>query len=271
MNNFLKRSITGFIFSAVLIISIALSRYSFFLLFLLIITLSFLEIKKLLLKNKIVIHLPACLVFSYVLFVLSFLSLGYSIIPQNILFFLLLFIPSVFILEMANKKNNSLINIAFTIFSFVYIALPFAALNLFVFTVPEEYNPNILLGYIFIIWSFDTGAYITGVNIGKTPLLPKISPKKTWEGIIGGTIITMLTAYIIAVFFTELSKIQWIILSFITIVGSIIGDLSESLLKRSVNIKDSGNLLPGHGGVLDRFDSVLVSSLLVFAYLCLII
>ena len=271
MKNFLKRSITGFFFSTVLILAIALNPYSFALLFLLIITLSFLEIHNILLTKNIRIQLPVCLIFALLLFVSAFLYWGHSLFPVKYFVLILVFIPLVFFLEMINKRKEPLTNIAFTILSFIYIALPFALLNLFVFTVPGNYNPNILLGYIFIIWSYDTGAYISGIAIGKTPFMPKISPKKTWEGTLGGIILAVLIAYIISVFFSELTKIQWIILSLITITGSIMGDLSESLLKRFANIKDSGKLLPGHGGILDRFDSVLISSLLVFAYLCLMI
>jgi phosphatidate cytidylyltransferase len=108
------------------------------------------------------------------------------------------------------------------------------------------------------------------MTFGKHRLFERISPKKSWEGSIGGAIIACLSAYIISLFFKELTTIQWLILAPIVIFSATYGDLAESLFKRSINIKDSGDILPGHGGILDRFDSVFLSAPIIFVYLQLI-
>ena len=112
-------------------------------------------------------------------------------------------------------------------------------------------------------------AYIFGRWLGKHRLFERISPKKSWEGSIGGTVFAIGMAYVIAQFFTELSPIDWMIITFIIVVTGTLGDLTESMLKRSVNVKDSGTLLPGHGGLLDRFDALLLSVPFVLMYLML--
>jgi phosphatidate cytidylyltransferase len=117
------------------------------------------------------------------------------------------------------------------------------------------------------MWSNDSGAYIVGSLLGKHKLFERISPKKTWEGFIGGALFTLLAAWIISKFLHELSLIHWLVVGTITFTCGTFGDLIESQLKRSANMKDSGKILPGHGGILDRFDSILFSAPIVFVYL----
>jgi phosphatidate cytidylyltransferase len=129
------------------------------------------------------------------------------------------------------------------------------------------HTPNILVGFFIILWIYDSGAYVFGVSFGKHRLFERISPKKSWEGFIGGSIVAISAANVISVFFTELRLFDWLIISAIIIVFGTFGDLVESLLKRELNIKDSGNILPGHGGILDRFDGIFLSVPIIFAYL----
>ena len=189
--------------------------------------------------------------------------------------FFLLFIPlalSIFIIEIYRKNKSPVSNIAYTFLGLIYIALPFSLFNYFVFSFANtvKYNPNILLGFFFLLWANDTGAYLIGMPLGKHKLFKEISPKKSWEGFIGGVIITMIIAYINSIFFKELRTFDWFVTALIVVIMGTFGDLVESLFKRSVGVKDSGTILPGHGGILDRFDSVLLSSPVVFLYLQII-
>lgn len=154
----------------------------------------------------------------------------------------------------------------------IYTAVPFGlALTLPKINLElgkEVISPEIL--YIFIlIWISDTMAYLVGSSIGKTKFVPKISEKKTWEGLIGGAVFTILAGFIIHKYFLPDSRFNWIIIGFIVAIFAPIGDLVESKLKRSFNAKDSGNLIPGHGGFLDRLDSFIFVIPMVYLYILL--
>ena len=148
------------------------------------------------------------------------------------------------------------------------MAVPFALLNVCVY-INGYYSYQIILGLLFIIWASDTGAYFAGPKFGKTKLFERVSPKKSWEGSIGGTIAALVMAAIIATFYNDLFFWEWLVLSVITVVTATYGDLVESLFKRSIAIKDSGTVIPGHGGFLDRFDGLLLSAPFILAYLVL--
>jgi len=128
----------------------------------------------------------------------------------------------------------------------------------------------LLLGYFVILWINDTFAYLFGTAFGKHRLFERISPKKSWEGSIGGALISIIAAWLIASFTNSLPLIHWIVIAIIIVICGTLGDLVESMLKRSLNCKDSGTLLPGHGGILDRFDSVLISAPIIFVYIQLV-
>ena len=116
-------------------------------------------------------------------------------------------------------------------------------------------------------WANDTGAYLIGSQIGRTKLFPRISPKKTWEGSAGGVLVTFLAGYLLSRIFSDISLVDWCVLAGIVSIFGSLGDLVESMLKRSLQIKDSGNLLPGHGGFLDRFDAFIFLLPFAAAYL----
>jgi phosphatidate cytidylyltransferase len=181
----------------------------------------------------------------------------------------LLLLPLIF--ELYRKKENPLINIAYTSLAIVYITIPFSLMNFLVFPKINnyEYSYQLIFGLFFLIWTFDSGAYFTGSLIGKHKLFKRISPKKTWEGVIGGYIFSIGMSYIMFLIFGTLKIHEWLIVSFIISTTSIFGDLAESMLKRSFNIKDSGKIMPGHGGILDRIDSSLFSVPVVVIYLFL--
>jgi phosphatidate cytidylyltransferase len=188
-----------------------------------------------------------------------------------------LIIPSVLTVitaELYKKSNNPFKNIAFTLLGWIYILFPFYTLfKLGTFSnykVSDNFNSQMLFGFFIIIWTYDTGAYLSGRFLGKHKLFERISPKKTWEGFIGGIILAIIAAIIISKYFTTFEMFDWIFIAIIATVTATFGDLTESMLKRSAEIKDSGTILPGHGGILDRFDSVLFAAPAVFTYLFLI-
>jgi phosphatidate cytidylyltransferase len=178
----------------------------------------------------------------------------------------LFFLP--FIIEIYRNKPEPLKNIAFTILPIFYIALPLALLNLINDKNAVHFLgfPVFLTGYFILTWSYDTGAYLYGKKWGKHKLFERISPKKTWEGTIGGSAIALLIATGLSFLVKEIKLVDWLALTGIILVFGSFGDLVESLIKRNLNIKDSGTILPGHGGILDRFDSILISAPFVFLY-----
>jgi phosphatidate cytidylyltransferase len=185
---------------------------------------------------------------------------------------LMLLLPAfagIFIVELFRNKPNPFQNVAITILGLIYIAIPFALLSFLVYPnyITLKYNPEILIGYFVLIWTSDTGAYLTGMTFGKHPLFKRISPKKSWEGFIGGTVLTIGMSFLVSHFSHEINLYIWIGVALIIAIFGVLGDLVESMLKRSLDVKDSGNFLPGHGGILDRFDSLIISSPFVFTFI----
>ena len=165
------------------------------------------------------------------------------------------------ITELYRKKKNPLANMAYTLAGFLYVVIPMSLGSLLIFPRMEEthlFYPWILVGGVVTIWLFDSGAYLIGTAFGKHRLFERISPKKSWEGVIGGGITALLTGMVNTRLFPVLEGTQWMVISLIVILFGTWGDLVESMMKRSLGIKDSGNILPGHGGFLDRFDSYLM-------------
>ena len=170
-------------------------------------------------------------------------------------------VPIIFLVivnELWRNIGNPILNISTLMFSVGYTLIPFIMIiALGKLSIDEQVNFPLVLGMYLLIWTNDTFAYFSGRIFGKTPLFSRISPKKTWEGTFGGIIFTIGVSLILAATTKEFSIIFWIVSAIITAPSAILGDLLESLFKRSVNVKDSGSILPGHGGILDRFDAVL--------------
>jgi phosphatidate cytidylyltransferase len=131
------------------------------------------------------------------------------------------------------------------------------------------YNHEITLGFMFLLWANDSGAYLIGMSLGKNKLFERISPKKSWEGFFGGLVVAIGVAVLCSLFFTTLAVQHWIVMAILVTLFGTFGDLVESMFKRSMNVKDSGKLLPGHGGFLDRFDGLLIAAPMVYSYLVL--
>ncbi len=268
MNNFFKRTITGALFVVVLIGSILWHPVSFALLFSLIIVLALVEFYNLVRTKDIYPQKYVGILFGLVIFLIFFQS-ARNLLPSGLFILLLPATAGIFILELFRNKPNPFHNVAFTILGVLYIAVPFAFLTYLVYPdyMTMKYNPEILIGYFVLIWTSDTGAYLTGITFGKHPFFKRISPKKSWEGFIGGTILTIAVALLVAQFSHEINIYQWVVIALIIAIFGVLGDLVESMFKRSLDVKDSGNFLPGHGGILDRFDSLIISSPFVFTFI----
>lgn len=271
MNNFFTRALSGFIFVLLIVGSILLGQYTFSALFIIIATLAVREIHKLTNQSpEIEVNIPAAMIGAALLFTTSFLHAA-NIIRYPIFSVYGLFLVVVLLFELYGKKKNPVNNWAYFLLGQVFIALPFALLNFIVFVHNAEYKPLILLALFATIWVNDTGAYLFGITFGKHRLFERISPKKSWEGFIGGALFALASGYAFSLFIPEISAIEWLIFSEIIVIFGTYGDLTESLLKRTLNVKDSGNAIPGHGGFLDRFDSMLLAAPVIFIYLSFII
>ena len=266
-NKFFIRAASAFVFAALLIGSILFNEYSFFGLFLFITVAGLYEFFSLITKEKIFSQKIVGVILGILVFSSNFLFLkGFVGVKFYYLFIIVFTLITIF--ELYRNKKDPFTNIAFTLFGVVYIALPLSLLSFFVIDIDTTiYSPNILLGFIFLIWINDSGAYVFGSLFGKKKLFERISPNKTWMGFIGGVGSALALAFFLPFLFSELSRTNWIVIALIASVIGTFGDLLESIFKRSLQIKDSGNILPGHGGILDRFDSILLASPIVFVYL----
>ncbi len=185
---------------------------------------------------------------------------------------LILFILMIYLVNLYQQKKPTFTQITVLFSGLIYAALPFALLNDFAYPLCKStYTPHLLMGFFVLQWTSDTGAYIAGMTMGKHKMIPRISPKKSWEGFAGGIVLSLIVGWLIAAPFGILNHYQWIILAGIISITGVFGDLLESSLKRSLDIKDSGHFLPGHGGVLDRFDSIFISVPAAFIYIHLIL
>lgn len=196
------------------------------------------------------------------------------------LFLLLLaFIPIAIIIEIYRKQQDPFYALTQTIFPVLYIALPF---SLFHFSAWNHeglktvfcndnyvFSPGLVIGFFILIWANDTGAYLTGVTMGRHKLLERISPKKTWEGLAGGLLLAAIAGWFLPAWLGVTDRTGWLLIALITSIAGTFGDLAESMLKRSRGVKDSGTILPGHGGFLDRFDSTIMAFPLVYLFVTL--
>ncbi|WP_255594464.1 phosphatidate cytidylyltransferase [Pontibacter sp. HSC-14F20] len=265
LSNLQQRLIVGVLGAALFIGGIIFSEWTFFILFLGLTVLGTLEFYRLagtagIKANKVYGTLLAAAIF------ISVFLIDKAYMPVEVLY---LFLPAlflIFVLELYRKESQPFTNIAFTILGVLYIAVPFSLLQLLGY-LQGEYRWQPILGLLLLIWSADTGAYIAGKNFGRNKLFERISPGKTWEGWAGGVILTIIVSWVLSMFFLDLELYQWIGIAIIVSVFGVLGDLVESLLKRSLGVKDSGTLLPGHGGILDRFDSLVLAVPFIVAFL----
>lgn len=206
-------------------------------------------------------------------------AIAAGILPAKYFLIMILIFFLVMIMELYRKKEKPFDAIAHTLFSVFYTVMPFALIPFSAFShtgigtlVPNDltsFSPGIIVGFFILLWANDTGAYLIGVSFGKHRLMERISPKKSWEGFFGGLFLSAGAAWLLSGWLGIVTPFLWIMISLIIAVSGTYGDLIESMLKRSIGVKDSGNIMPGHGGFLDRFDSTLISFPLVFLFITL--
>ncbi|MES2543556.1 MAG: phosphatidate cytidylyltransferase [Bacteroidota bacterium] len=277
MNETLKRALSGAVYIALLIFCIQYQYinpkgHSFFILFGIFLLIAVYEFCSLISINKI---LP--IFFSGIVYFIYFKTNFKQDIPYlskpafeltltALIITILVAIKGIFFLF--EKENSPIDKLSKYIYLVGYVILPFVFITKIPFGI-KGYNPKIIISIFILIWTNDTFAYIVGKSIGKHKLFERISPKKTIEGFIGGVVFAVIASYIISRYYIEVKESAtyiWIVIAVIVGVFGTIGDLIESKFKRIAGIKDSGKIMPGHGGILDRLDSVIFVAPIVFLF-----
>ncbi|HTN68307.1 MAG TPA: phosphatidate cytidylyltransferase [Dysgonamonadaceae bacterium] len=268
--NLITRGVAGAIYIGIILLGILYNKYSFVVVFGVILVFALNEFYRLIEQQTP--HLISKLfniLFGVLIFLSAYLFLEEKSIlalPISSLIYLLFLFASTLIIKRADIFNT----IIYSVFGQLYITLPFCLLLL----ISYEYNlANSIYYYAFVlaifvfIWINDTFAFLTGITIGKNKLLERISPQKTIEGFIGGIFFTVLAGVGFSYIYTDYTIYFWIGFALIVSLFATLGDLFESLIKRTYNVKDSGNIIPGHGGILDRIDSLLIVVPAIYVYL----
>lgn len=272
MGDFWKRTVFGFLFVVVVIGCLYLGVASAFVLFAFIVLLSSAEISNLF-PNNTEYPISKCVKACSLLFYFLFAFTAYFSFPIQCLSLSLIILILPLLVSLFSKKHDYVSLIGGSWLSMLFVALPCGLMMLF-------YNDSVVgtdKGFLYLILSFiliwvnDIFAYLTGSAIGRHKLFVRISPKKTIEGSVGGAVFTLLVAYLANRFlFNLMTDVQMLGLSVGIVIFGTLGDLTESMIKRRVGVKDSGNLIPGHGGILDRFDATFMAMPFVFTYITLL-
>lgn len=269
--NIVVRILAGAVFIGLLLGGILKNEYTFVVIFSLLTVLCLYEFYGLIEKSaKVPVIRPWNILGGFFLFLGGFY---YSVYTASALAFTpyMIYLIILFISELYMKRENPILSLSYSLLGQAYIAAPLALTNYLVFAYePGSYHYVYILALLVTIWVNDTFAYLTGMAFGKHRLFERISPKKSWEGFVGGTVIAIASSLIFAHFFPNLSTIAWLGFAAVVVVFGTWGDLFESLIKRTLGVKDSGNMIPGHGGILDRFDSTILAIPAVCVYLIFI-
>jgi phosphatidate cytidylyltransferase len=275
LDNFLRRTLTGAGIVLFILGGFWLHPLSFFLTGLILVAGLLYEYFRITRPSvKISRSMPGIIagISSYILS--SLVAAGY--IEQQWLLVIILFTSFILISELYGTEPRPFDNIANSVFSLIYIVFP---LSLFPFSAyfdeglstvingNTDFSPGMVIGFFLLVWANDTGAYLTGISIGRHKLFERVSPKKTWEGFFGGMIIAVAAAWFLAPWLGITGRTGWVLVAVIVSVAGTYGDLVESMLKRSYGVKDSGSILPGHGGFLDRFDSTIMAFPSVYLFI----
>jgi phosphatidate cytidylyltransferase len=261
MNETFTRLLSGIVYIALLLTATLLSPISFLILFSVFLIVAIIEFCKLtLLDKKVPLVIGAIGIALFGIYITRdfytnvLLNAGALIISVSLLADLFKKGPAA-----PKDKTGKLVQLL------GYVIIPFLLMLKLPF-ISGDYNPYVIIGMFVLIWANDTFAYIVGKSIGKRKLFERISPKKTIEGFIGGVVFTVAGAYILGLYYTFLTPVQWMVFAAILSVFGTLGDLVESKFKRTAGVKDSGSIMPGHGGILDRLDSVLFAIPFLFLY-----
>ena len=270
MSNLLIRTIAGFFFSITVIGSALLGQEAVAILFLFFAVVGLYEFYHITSQGHV--HWPRQIqgmTLGILIYILAFCYVNDYIATK---YLWLIGALNILILakELYRLDKEAFVNLGLTFFGVLYVILPFAGVNLLA-NYSGEFSYELPVGFFLILWANDTGAYLIGRWLGKTKLYPEVSPNKTWEGLAGGVLMAMAAGYGLSCLFEDtLDVIPWMVIGAIISIFGNLGDLFESHLKRTFGVKDSGHLIPGHGGVLDRFDGLLMSMPVVLCYLYLI-
>lgn len=270
MKESIVRALSGIVYIALLLGATLFSPISFILLFGIFMLIAVAEFCKLINLKYVLPCLVAILFFSLFVFVLdskSFTDIGPALFS---VFVAAMLLWELFAGKSMGSKNNTVKwaqLIGYVIIPFLLIIkLATASLSQGGQDIGEVYFPQIIIGAFIIIWTNDTFAYIVGKAIGRHKLFERISPKKTIEGFVGGMIFAVAAGYILSIYYTMLAPVHWMVSAVILVIFGTLGDLVESMFKRKAGVKDSGNIMPGHGGILDRLDSIIFAIPFLFLY-----
>jgi len=265
-NNLTQRVIAATIGAAIVLSGVCFSEWAYFIIFLLICIFTQLEFYNLVgLDGMIPLKTFGTISGSFIFTLIYLVERG--TLSDKFYFLIFPLVSGIYLIKLYKKSDKKpFSNIAITFLGILYVAIPISLFNIAAY-YKGSYGYEIIVGIMLILWASDTGAYFAGSRFGKRKLFERISPKKSWEGFIGGAVLALIFAYIISRYFMSLDLLQWIIVAVLIVVSGTYGDLVESLFKRSIDIKDSGKTIPGHGGFLDRFDSLLLSMPFIIGYL----
>jgi phosphatidate cytidylyltransferase len=264
------RAVTSFFFVITILFSVFMGEYVFSAFYLLLCVVCLREFYRMFRKSGIKPNMQIGIINCVVLFVLlGLVAYQNTLFYHKLVFLLTLTVSSLFIRELFRRSETPFNNIALTIGGLVYICLPFTFFHALAF-IKGGFNNHFPIAFMLLLWGNDTGAYLFGMKFGRTSLFERHSPKKTWEGFIGGVLTSCAVAVILSFFYLELPWYHWIAVSFLICCFGTLGDLIESMFKRSIHVKDSGEILPGHGGLLDRFDGLLLAAPVVYTYLFIV-
>jgi len=260
MRELFIRALSGLVYASVIIGGILYAKESFYFIFYILMILCLYEFKNLInLSYKWTFIVASLIYFNFINFPdLSVKYLHFLLISS-------LFIPLIYQL-FKSKITLTSSKLGHYFLALAYIALPFATLIQIPF-IDTNYHPKIIISIFILIWINDTFAYLVGSTIGRTKLYEKVSPNKTIEGALGGLISGLIGAYFISFYCTKISPMNWFAIAVIVSIFGLLGDLIESKFKREAGVKDSSNFIPGHGGFLDRLDSVIFAAPFVYVYL----
>lgn len=265
LSNLVIRSITGFFFSITVIGSAVLGKEAVALLFLFFAVVGLHEFYTITGKE----HRPRMLsgIILGTLLYLGVYAYTQELLEAKYLYLIGALTTIIMTMELRALDQKAFVHLSLTIFGVFYVILPFAGVNVLAM-YPGEFTYELPVGFFLILWANDTGAYFVGRSLGKHKLYPEVSPNKTWEGLAGGVLMAMGAGLGLSLLFDDVLELQhWLMMGVIISIFGNLGDLFESHLKRTFGVKDSGQLIPGHGGVLDRFDGLLLSMPVVLAYL----
>ncbi len=266
-SNLVQRSITSLVGAALILAALIYSDWTYFLIFATILGMSQMEFYKLSGLDGMLPLKSFGTILGLLIFALTFM-VEKEYLPHEYLYLIFPLVSLTFFIKLYKKTDKKpFTGVAYTYLGIFYVAVPISLLNLAVFSVDAVYHYEILIGCLLILWASDSGAYFAGTRFGKTKLFERVSPKKSWEGFLGGAFSAIVVAFVISQYFIVLEDWKWLVIAGIIIIAGTYGDLIESLFKRSIEIKDSGSVLPGHGGFMDRFDGLLLSAPFITAFL----